>query len=235
VKKFPFKKAHRVLAEAGNFMQPDPMDFMPTQRLKVLFAVVFPALALSLTSCTTPTPTSGRNSFSFDPPAQQPSNPADVKAMLSTGAQRLYIVEGNKILLATPATVGKPSTPTPHGNFRIYSKQKERRRASSPGAGYPMTYWMEFQPAYGMHWGFMNSEPRTHGCVRLPLKAAKKVFNLVRVGTPLHVATSQPWDATVGKSLPTLDDSRLADPPLSYMLSPKVFQDAHAGKMWNFQ
>jgi hypothetical protein len=224
---------HAELAESPNFSQRCSTTKIRMTSTRFL-SLVLPALAISLASCTT-LPSSGRTSFSFDPPVQQPSNPAAVRAMLSTGAQRLYLLEGDKIILATPVTVGKPSTPTPRGNFRIYSKQIERRRASSPGAGYPMTYWMEFLPAYGMHWGFMDSKPDTHGCVRIPLKAAKKVFTLVRVGTPLNVASSQPWDSTIGKQLPTLDDSSLPDPPLSYMLSPKVFRDSHAGKMWSFE
>jgi lipoprotein-anchoring transpeptidase ErfK/SrfK len=157
-----------------------------------------------------------------------------VKVKLSTGAQRLYVVEGNEVLLATPVTVGKASSPTPMGDFKIYSKQANRRRVSQPGAGYPMTYWMEFKPAYGMHWGFVKPYPNTMGCVRIPLKAAQKVFNLVRSGTPLHISTSQPWDQTHGKNLPHLDDTRLADPPDSYMMSPQVFADAAKGKMWNY-
>lgn len=192
-------------------------------------------LALALGACETTKPAGPRNSFTFDPPVQKPKNPAAVKVKLSTGAQRLYVVEGDTVLLATPVTVGKVSSPTPHGTFPIQAKVEQRRRVSSPGSGYPMTYWMQFySPAYGMHWGFIKPYPSTHGCVRIPLKAAKKVFALVRVGTPVHVATSQPWDATIGKSLPTLDDSRLPDPPMSYMLSPKVFSDAREGKMWNF-
>ena len=98
-----------------------------------------------------------------------------------------------------------------------------------------MTYWMSFySPAYGMHWGFIKPYPSTAGCVRMPLNSARKVYDLVQVGTPVNVATSQPWDATIGASLPTLDDSPLPNPPMSYMLSPKVFQDAEQGKMWNF-
>jgi hypothetical protein len=192
------------------------------------------AAVVGLTGCQTVQHAGGSSSFAYDPPAQQPSNPANVKLKLSTGAQRLYVVEGDKVLLATPVTVGTSSTPTPHGNFTIYSKQEQRRRVSSPGAGYPMTYWMEFKPAYGLHWGFVKPQPATHGCVRIPLKAARKVFQLTRVGTPINISTSQPWDATIGKSLPRLDDSRLPDPPMSYMLSPKVFSDARQGKMWNF-
>ncbi|MEX1010183.1 MAG: L,D-transpeptidase, partial [Chthoniobacterales bacterium] len=189
-------------------------------------AVLLPLLSVlaivALTGCET-TKMGANNSFTFDPPVKQPKNPSNVQVKLSTGAQRLYVVEGNEVLLATPVSVGKPTSPTPHGNYKIYSKTANRRRVSSPGAGYPMTYWMEFKPAYGMHWGFLKQQPSTMGCVRMPLKAAQKTFNLVRSGTPINISTSQPWDATIGKSLPRLDDSQLPDPPMSYMMSPQVF------------
>jgi lipoprotein-anchoring transpeptidase ErfK/SrfK len=202
--------------------------------MKLLRLLPLAALALGLAACQTPKVAQAPHSFTFDPPVKQPKNPAAVKVKLSTGAQRLYVVEGNEVLLATPATVGKASSPTPQGDFKIYSKQEHRRRFSQPGAGYPMTYWMEFKPAYGMHWGFMKPYPNTMGCVRLPLKSAKKVFHLIRPGTPLHIASSQPWDETHGKHLPRLDDTRLPDPPDSYMKSPQVFADAAKGKMWNY-
>ena len=206
---------------------------MKFRLIRLFSAAAMATLALGLGACTTLT-TSQKTSFDFDPPVQQPKNPAAVQVKLSTGAQRLYVVEGNTVLLATPVTVGKSATPTPLGNFTIYSKQANRRRFSSPGSGYPMTYWMEFKPAYGMHWGFVKPTPATHGCVRMPLNAARKTFALIRSGTPLHIARTQPWDDTIGKSLPVLDDSALPDPPLAYMLSPQVFADARNGKMWKF-
>jgi len=189
--------------------------------------------ALGLGACTT-MPVGKKTSFSFDPPLTQPTNRNKVKLYLSTGAQRLYVVENDKVLLATPVTVGKPSSPTPHGSFTIYAKEAHRRRASEPDAGYPMAYWMEFQPAYGLHWGFVKPTPATHGCVRLPIKSVKKVFSVVQIGTPINISTHQPWDDTVGKTLPTLDDGPLPDPPHSYLLSSKFFQDAENGKVWNF-
>ena len=57
---------------------------------------------------------------------------------------------------------------------------------------------------------------------------------MTRVGTPVNVATSQPWDSTIGAKLPRLDDGPLPNPPDSYMLSSKVFEDQEKGKMWNF-
>jgi hypothetical protein len=193
--------------------------------------IVFTGLALTLSQCSTPKK-KGNYSVHFDPPAKAVKNPANVKVKLSTGAQRVYVMEGNEVLLATPCSVGTASTPTPLGTFTIYSKVANRRRISSPGAGYPMTFWMEFKSAYGMHWGWVKPYPCTHGCVRLPIKSAQKIFSMVKTGTPLIIATSHPEDATIGKTLPVLDDSTLADPPDSYMMSNQVFEDAAKGKMY---
>lgn len=201
---------------------------------RLLFSVAATAVILGLGACAT-TPTAKKTAFDFDPVSQQPKNPRAVKLFLSTGAQRLYVVEGSTVLLATPVTVGAAATPTPLGNFTIYSKTEKRRRASSPGAGYPMTYWMEFKPAYGLHWGFVKPTASTHGCVRMPIDSARKVYNMIPTGTPINISRSQPWDETIGKSLPVLDDGHLADPPMSYMLSPQVFEDAKKGKLWKYE
>ena len=203
--------------------------------LSKIFAAALAVGASVLTSCNTTPSSSNGSAFSFDPPVTQPTNRSAVKVAISTSAQKMYIVEGDKVLLASPVAVGKASTPTPKGTHRITSKTKHRRRQSQPGRGYPMTYWMSFySPAYGMHWGFVKPYPCTAGCVRMPLNTARKAFDLVSVGTRVNVATSQPWDRTIGAKLPRLDDSPLPNPPASYMQSNKVFQDAEQGKMWNF-
>lgn len=207
-------------------------------RMKIIRLLTLASAALALASCsTTSSSSSGASgtSFSFDPPAKQPTSMSNVKVFISTGAQRLYVTEGNEVLLATPCGVGTTATPTPAGTHRITSKTRHRRRQGQPGRGYPMTYWMSFySPAYGMHWGFVKPYPSTHGCVRMPLNSARKVFDMVKVGTPVNVSSSQPWDASIGSKLPNVDDSPLPNPPNSYMLSPKVFQDQEQGKMWNF-
>lgn len=190
--------------------------------------------AAAMSSCTT-MKRGGHYSTSFNPPSKPVKNPGAVKVKISTGAQRIYVVEGNDVLLATPCSVGTAAAPTPTGSYRILSKTFNRRRASQPGALYPMTYWMSFcSDAYGMHWGWVKPYPCTHGCVRMPIQSARKVFDMVRVGTPVLVARSHPEDSTVGKSLPVLDDSSLADPPDSYMHSNKVFEDAKLGKIYHY-
>jgi hypothetical protein len=206
-----------------------------TDTLIIRFSCAITAIAsaLILSSCSMFTQTPSNTAFSYDPSAKQPTGA--VKVHISTGAQLVYVTQGSDVLLATPCSVGTSATPTPKGEFRILSKTRHRRRMSSPGAGYPMTYWMSFSgPAYGMHWGFLKPYPCTRGCVRLPLNSARKIFDMVKVGTPLSVSSSKPWDSTIGAKLPRLDDSTLPNPPSSYIMSPQVFSDAEKGKMWNF-
>jgi hypothetical protein len=200
-----------------------PMNRIATlRRLTLALAAI---IAAGLTSCSSTKNSSSGGKFSttFDPPATRPTNPGAVRVKISTGAQRLYVMEGNKVLLATPCSVGMHGS-TPAGNHTIYSKEAKRRSHSY--GEYPMPYWCEFSPAFGIHWGFVKPYPCTHGCVRLPKMAAAKVFAMVRVGTSLNVAASQAEDSLEGKSLPVLDDTALPNPPNSYMMSDQVFQDA---------
>ena len=154
-----------------------------------------------------------------------PHNPSAVRVKLSTSTQNIYVVEGDRLLMAVQGNVGKPGTTTPHGDFRIFNKDKTRRRASEPDAGYPMAYWCEFAPAYGFHEGFVWPIPHTHGCVRMHKEAAARFFALVKIGTPVNIASSQPEDAKFGHFVRKLDQSRDPDPPRSFMMSPAWFKD----------
>jgi hypothetical protein len=213
---------------------------MTTTRLATIVrrassAAVLAFSVLLLANCSAPKRVAGSGGYysNFDPPAKRPSNPNAVSVKISTGAQRVYVMEGNKVLLATPCSVGTASDPTPKGNFRIYSKQANRRRQSEPDRGYPMAYWMEFKSAYGMHWGFVKPYPCTHGCVRLPMAAAAKIFAMVPQGAALNISSSQAEDATVGRTLPVVDDGPLPNPPRNYLMSQKFFDDAkYKGRLY---
>jgi hypothetical protein len=51
----------------------------------------------------------------------------------------------------------------------------------------PMSYFMRFDGATGMHAGYLPGYPASHGCVRLPERNAIAFFNAVEIGTPVHV------------------------------------------------
>jgi lipoprotein-anchoring transpeptidase ErfK/SrfK len=188
--------------------------------------------------------TSSTSGGAYHVTAHRPHDPSKVRVKVSLDKQNVYVMEGDRCLMAVATTVGIPEKPTPRGNFTIYSKQEHKRSGSygfrvqgdriipaEAGAnisgkyvGYPMGYWCEFAPAYGFHQGFVHVRPRSHGCIRLKGEAAPKFFALVRVGTPVNIASTQPEDATIGPSITRVDDSKTPDPPNSVSISEAAFQ-----------
>ncbi len=156
--------------------------------------------------------------------AYKPHNPDKVRVDLSLATQNVYVMEGDRLLMAVQGNVGKNNT-TPTGSFRIQEKIKNKRRNSQPDAGYPMAYWCGFKPAYGFHEGFVHPVPHTHGCIRLHREAAARLFALVKIGTPVNISRNQPEDIKYGRQVMKLDQSRDPDPPRSFMMSPAWFKD----------
>lgn len=210
--------------------------------LRSVLLCVGATTALFLTSCGTPT--SSVSSGNYHVTAHRPHDPSAVRVKVSLSKQNIYVMEGDRCLMAVATTVGIPSKPTPRGNFTIYSKQEHKRSGSygfrvqgdriipaEAGAniagsyvGYPMGYWCEFAPAYGFHQGYVHLQPRSHGCVRLKGEAAPKFYALVKIGTPVNIAESQPEDATLGPKIQRIDDSKTPDPPNKVSISEAAFQ-----------
>lgn len=190
---------------------------------RILFCLGASAALLFLTSCGTMAPATSSGNYRVT--AKRPHDPSRVSVKLSLSTQNVYVMEGDRLLMAVQGNVGTPTSPTPKGNFTINYKLKNKRRISQPDAGYPMAYWCEFKPAYGFHEGFVHSRPRTHGCIRLHREAAARLFALVRVGTPVHISNDLPEDAKFARQVLRLDQSRDPDPPRSAMMSESWFKD----------
>src|SRR6478672_2159611 len=194
------------------------------RQLSRLFLCLCAPAALFLTSFGTMT-TSSVSSGNYHVVAHKPHDPSKVSVNASLSTQNVYVMEGDRLLMAAVTNVGKSDSPTPTGDYTIYNKEKKRRRASEPDAGYPMAYWQEFKPAYGFHEGFVHPYPHTHGCVRMHREAVARMFALTRIGTPVHIRQSLPEDSKYGSQVLKLDQSKDPDPPRSFMLSDAWFKD----------
>ncbi len=103
-----------------------------------------------------------------------------------------------------PIAVGTPSHPTPAGNFRIVSKQRnptwfppnspwaEGLGPVPPGTGNPLgTRWMGTSaPAIGFHGTPVPSSIGTrasYGCIRMYIRDAERMFEMIDVGTPVII------------------------------------------------
>jgi len=61
--------------------------------------------------------------------AYKPKNPKAVRVKVSTSTQYIYVMEGDRCLMAVQGCVGAHGT-TPMGNHTIFSKLKEKRSGS---------------------------------------------------------------------------------------------------------
>lgn len=206
--------------------------------MKISRSISILALAIGaayLTGCAT-----GPIAGPYHVTAYKPRNPDAVKVKVSTSTQHIYVMEGSRCLMAVQGCVGEAGK-TPMGPYKIFSKQRIHRsgtfgfardgsgadahKGQSVAVGYPMGFWCEFAPAYGFHEGFVWSIPRTHGCIRMHKEAAARFFALVKVGTPVNIATTQPEDATIGKSVQRLDQRNDPNPPSGQLMSNNWFRD----------
>ncbi|WP_414567201.1 L,D-transpeptidase [Nostoc sp. CCY 9925] len=100
--------------------------------------------------------------------------------------QRLRTWEGKKLVHSYRISAGKRSTPTPIGRFRINSKYRTHRMR---GRGYnipDVPYTMYFYGGYAIHGAYWHNRfgtPVSHGCVNLPVKQARNLYNWASTGT----------------------------------------------------
>jgi hypothetical protein len=116
---------------------------------------------------------------------------------INLSAQILSIFENGKLLDSYIVSTGKRGMETPRGTHAIANKCP---RAWSEKYGMFMPFWMAITPggAFGIHElpelsdgdkegadGLGN--PVSHGCVRLGIGPAERVYNWAEVGTPVVV------------------------------------------------
>jgi len=208
--------------------------------IKFCFRTAFQVAVFSvLAGCASPPP-----EVSYSVRALRPNNIGAVRVKVSLGRQAVYVMEGDRMLMAAATCIGVPEKPTPSGRFRIIKKLAEKRSNSygyfvsaegiTPGeaahpqsgrfVGYPMPYWCEFLPGYGFHAGYVHPVPRTHGCLRLHQTVAPQFFALVNEGTPVDIAWEQPEDAAYASRVARPKDYLDPDPPAAFMISQRVFE-----------
>ena len=95
--------------------------------------------------------------------------------------QVLYVVRRGKVKKILHVSTGKASTPTYNGTFEFWGKL----------AGYSpnrLDYPSYFHGARAIHgWPSVPNYPASHGCVRIPMWAAKWMFAKIDVGDTIKV------------------------------------------------
>jgi L,D-transpeptidase ErfK/SrfK len=129
--------------------------------------------------------------------AKPAPKPETRRIVVSLTDHKLVLLDGERVVRAYETASGKPTTPTPAGQFQVVSKvanpvYKAHGQNVAPGPRNPVgTRWIGLSlKGYGIHG---TNEPKSigknasHGCIRMRNKDVEELFEMVSVGVPVEL------------------------------------------------
>jgi lipoprotein-anchoring transpeptidase ErfK/SrfK len=109
---------------------------------------------------------------------------------ISIEKQSLKIYDANGFFAETPISTGMKGHSTPMGVFSII--QKHKLHHSNIYSGAPMPFMQRITwSGVAMHAGVLPGYPASHGCIRMPLAFATKMWNWTKMGARVVVTPGE--------------------------------------------
>lgn len=134
-------------------------------------------------------------------------NTLNQEVIVSVSSQHMWACSGDKTVYDNPVITGKLANDdsTPLGDYKIFGQLTDQTLKGCDASGCwndPVSYWLPYQQADGGTVGFHDATWRadsefgntppasnkgSHGCVEMPLAAAKWLYNWSSVGTNVTI------------------------------------------------
>jgi lipoprotein-anchoring transpeptidase ErfK/SrfK len=127
---------------------------------------------------------------------------ATIRLVLKLGERRVYVYQKDQVQASFPVGIGRAGWETPTGSYQVIQMQHDpiwqhpfTGELVPPGLENPLGarwigFWTDGTNFIGFH-GTPNEEsvghPVSHGCVRMYNRDVVKLFEMVRIGTPVSV------------------------------------------------
>ena len=118
-------------------------------------------------------------------PSIAPKGP--VLVYVDLGRQRATVYRNGVRIGVSTISSGKDGYETPTGVFTILEKDKDHRSRTYDDASMPYQQRLTWK-GVAMHAGNLPGFPASHGCVRLPMEFAKKLFEITPMGGTVVIA-----------------------------------------------
>ena len=119
---------------------------------------------------------------------------------ISIEKQHLKIYDANGFFAEAPVSTGMKGHPTPMCVFSVIQKQKLHH--SNIYSGAPMPYMQRITwSGIAIHAGVLPGYPASHGCIRMPMAFAMKMWNWTRMGARVVVTPGEMTPASFSHPL----------------------------------
>ncbi|MCK1742482.1 L,D-transpeptidase family protein [Bradyrhizobium sp. 139] len=110
--------------------------------------------------------------------------------VVSIGRQKVTVYDTSGVFAESPVSTGMKGHSTPMGVFSVIQKHKFHH--SNIYSGAPMPYMQRITwSGIAMHAGVLPGYPASHGCIRMPMAFAVKMWNWTRMGARVIVSPGQ--------------------------------------------
>src|ERR1700691_4252854 len=131
---------------------------------------------------------------------------------ISIAQQKLRIYDAKGLFAEAPVSTGMPGHPTPMGVFSVI--QKEKLHHSNIYSGAPMPFMQRITwSGIAIHAGVLPGYPASHGCIRMPMAFAVKMYGWTKMGARVVITPDEL--VPTGFSHPLLVAQKIAPQPVA--------------------
>ena len=110
----------------------------------------------------------------------------EARIVIDTLTQLFYVYRGDRLVGVSTISSGKKGDETPLGFWAVMNKKVKGFSRKYDNA--PMPYMQMYdEKGIAFHAGPNPGYPASHGCVRLPLKFAERLYGLTKIGTKVII------------------------------------------------
>jgi lipoprotein-anchoring transpeptidase ErfK/SrfK len=110
----------------------------------------------------------------------------EAKVVIDLIAQRMYVYRADRLVGVSTISSGKKGKETQLGFWSVRTKKVKGYSRKYDNAPMP---FMQMYDVKGLafHAGALPGYPASHGCVRLPLKFAERLYGMTKIGTKVVI------------------------------------------------